>query len=312
MAPRDRLNHARSAALLFCVAGALAIVNAWIPGVCPPEQKLQFTALGLLDLGVAAVLIKLPWDRWSPRALLAIPLATLLVIDLFAVVGQLEPYIYSVFLLALATWVGIALPRWSALALSPAVAVAYVLPLLHAREGHLAATTAGVVVPMVVVLAEVISRAVSSLREQSVRDELTGVGNRRHGMAALQRLRPGDAVLLLDLDRFKQVNDRDGHAGGDAVLAAFGALLQRSMRGADSAARLGGEEFLVLASQVGGSAAAMAERLVEDWRGTEPRTTVSVGVTIHRDGEGPEQVLARADRALYDAKRAGRDRSILG
>ena len=218
---------------------------------------------------------------------------------------------------------GIALPRWSALALSPAVALAYVLPLLHARESHLAATTAGVVVPMVVVLAEVISRAVTSLREQSVRDELTGVGNRRHGMAALQRLRPGDAVLLLDLDRFKQVNDRDGHAGGDAVLAAFGALLQRSMRGADSAARLGGEEFdsaarlggeefLVVASQVGGSAAAMAERLVEDWRGTEPRTTVSVGVTIHRDGENPEQVLARADRALYDAKRAGRDRSILG
>ena len=207
---------------------------------------------------------------------------------------------------------GIALPRWSALALSPAVALAYVLPLLHARESHLAATTAGVVVPMVVVLAEVISRAVTSLREQSVRDELTGVGNRRHGIAALQRLRPGDAVLLLDLDRFKQVNDRDGHAGGDAVLAAFGALLQRSMRGADSAARLGGEEFLVVASQVGGSAAAMAERLVEDWRGTEPRTTVSVGVTIHRDGENPEQVLARADRALYDAKRAGRDRSILG
>jgi diguanylate cyclase (GGDEF)-like protein len=312
MSPRDRLNHARRAAVLFCVAGALAIVNAWIPGICPAEQKLQFTALGLLDLGIAAVLVKLAWDRWSPRALLAIPLVTFVVVDLFAVVGKLEPYIYSVFLLALATWVGIALPSWSALALSPAVALAYVFPLLHAGEGHLAATTVGVVVPMVVVLAEVISRAVTGLREQSVRDELTGVGNRRHGMAALSRLRPGDAVLLLDLDRFKQVNDRDGHAGGDAVLAAFGELLRSSMRGADSVARLGGEEFLVVASQVGGSAGAMGERLVECWRGTAPRTTVSVGVTVHREGEAPEQVLARADRALYDAKRAGRDRSILG
>jgi diguanylate cyclase (GGDEF)-like protein len=312
MSPRDRATHARRAALLFCVSGALAIVNAWIPGICPPEQKLQFTALGLLDLGAAALLIKLPWDRWSPRALLAIPVATLLVIDLFAVVGRLEPYVYSVFLLALATWMGISLPRWSAAWLAPALAVAYTFPLLHAGEGRLAGTTAGVVVPMIVVLAEVIARSVTGLREQSVRDDLTGVGNRRHGMAALARLRPGDALLLLDLDRFKEVNDRDGHAGGDAVLASFGALLQRSMRGADAVARLGGEEFLVVASQVGGSAEAMAERLVQDWRGTGPRTTVSVGVTVHREGEEPEEALARADRALYDAKRAGRDRSIAG
>jgi diguanylate cyclase (GGDEF)-like protein len=162
---------------------------------------------------------------------------------------------------------------------------------------------------MIVVLAEVIARSLTGLREQSVRDDLTGVGNRRHGMAALERLRPGDAVLLLDLDRFKDVNDRDGHAGGDAVLASFGALLRRSMRGADAVARLGGEEFLVVASQVGASAPGMAQRLVEDWRGTGPRTTVSVGVTVHEPGDDPAQVLARADRALYDAKRAGRDRS---
>jgi diguanylate cyclase (GGDEF)-like protein len=309
MSSRDRITHARRAAVLFCIAGALAIVNAWIPGVSPAGQRLDFTALGLLDLGCAAVLVKLPWDRWSPRALLAIPLATLVVIDMFAVIGQLEPYLYSVFLLALATWVGLSLPRWSIVWLSPAVAVAYVFPLLHAGRGHTAATTAGVVVPMIVVLAEVIARSLTGLREQSVRDDLTGVGNRRHGMAALERLRPGDAVLLLDLDRFKDVNDRDGHAGGDAVLASFGALLRRSMRGADSVARLGGEEFLVVASQVGASAPGMAQRLVEDWRGTGPRTTVSVGVTVHEPGDDPAQVLARADRALYDAKRAGRDRS---
>jgi diguanylate cyclase (GGDEF)-like protein len=188
--------------------------------------------------------------------------------------------------------------------------VAYVVPLLHAGRGHDAAATAGVVVVMVVVLAELIARQVGALRDASVRDELTGVGNRRHGMAALERLRPGDAVLLLDLDRFKAVNDRDGHAGGDAVLVSLAELLRQSMRGADAVARLGGEEFLVVASQAGGSAAAVAERLVEQWRGTRPRTTVSVGVTVHQPGEEPEHALARADRALYDAKRAGRDRSI--
>ena len=136
MSARDRITHARRAAILFCVAGALAIVNARIPGICPPGQRPAFTALGLLDLGVAAVLVKLPWDRWSPRALLAIPFATLVVIDMFAVIGKLEPYVYSVFLLALATWVGLSLPRWSAVWLSPALAAAYVFPLLHRGDGH--------------------------------------------------------------------------------------------------------------------------------------------------------------------------------
>jgi diguanylate cyclase (GGDEF)-like protein len=310
MSSVGRRQHAARAAVLFCVAGALAIVNAWIPGICPAELRPQFTALGLLDLGIAAVLVKLPWDRWSSRALLAIPFATLVTIDLFAVLGRLEPYVYSVFLLALGTWVGLALPRWSAVWLAPAVAAAYVLPLIHADRGHEAATTAGVVVVMVVVLAEVIARVIGAYREASVRDELTGVGNRRHGMAALDRLRPGDAVLLLDLDRFKDVNDRDGHAGGDAVLVSLGDLLTRTMRGADAVARLGGEEFLIVASQARGAAAGVAERLVEDWRGTRPRTTLSVGVTVHQAGEQPEDALARADRALYDAKRAGRDRSV--
>jgi diguanylate cyclase (GGDEF)-like protein len=310
MSPTGRKAHAARAAALFCVAGALAIVNAWIPGVCAPALRPQFTALGLLDLGIAAVLMKLPWDRWSPRALIAIPFATLVTVDLFAVLGRLEPYVYSVFLLALATWIGLVLPRWSAVWLSPAVAAAYVLPLLHAGRGHEAASTVGVVVVMVAALAELIARSVGPLRDASVRDELTGVGNRRHGMAALERLRPGDAVLLLDLDRFKDVNDRDGHAGGDAVLVSLAKLLERSMRGADAVARLGGEEFLVVASQAGGAAPAVAQRLVEDWRGTRPRTTVSVGVTVHQAGEAPEHALARADRALYDAKRAGRDRSI--
>ena len=163
-------------------------------------------------------------------------------------------------------------------------------------------------VPIVVVLGELVANVVHRLREASILDELTGIGNRRHGMAALQRLRPGDGVMLLDLDRFKDVNDRHGHAAGDAVLASFGALLRRSMRGADAIARHGGEEFLVIVSQAGAEAKAIADRLLEDWRATDPRTTISAGVTLHRKGEPPEDALARADRALYEAKHGGRDR----
>src|SRR4051794_41495093 len=97
-------------------------------------------------------------------------------------------------------------------------------------------------------------------------------------MAALRRLRPGDAVLVLDLDHFKQVNDGHGHATGDAVLAALGDLLRRSVRGADDVARLGGEEFVVLLGRPDGEVAAIAERILDDWRASDPLTTISIGV----------------------------------
>ena len=300
---------ARCAALLFCVAGALAIVNAWIPGVCPPHLRPAFTGLGLLDLAVAATLVQLPWERWPRRSLLVIAAAALVIVDLFAILGQLEPWIYSVFFVVTAVWLGLSLPRWSTAWLAPVVAAAYVAPLLQAGRADEAAATVGLVVPIVVVLGETIAFVVTALRDATIRDELTGVGNRRHGMAALERVRPGDAVFVLDLDRFKQVNDRDGHAGGDAVLVQLGAMLQRRMRGADTVARLGGEEFLVVASQAKATADALAQRLVEDWRHTAPRTTISIGATVHEHGESPTEVLARADRALYAAKRGGRDRS---
>jgi diguanylate cyclase (GGDEF)-like protein len=295
---------ARRAALLFAVAGALAIINAWIPGITPDHQKLDFTALGALDLLIAAALAAAPWHRWPRRALLAIPILTLATIDLFAIVGDLEPWIYSVFFVALAIWIGVSLPRYSTAALTPAFAIAYVIPL----DGRTAATTVGLVIPIVVVLGETVAQVVHKLREAAILDALTGVGNRRHGMAALAKLRPGDGVMLLDLDRFKEVNDRHGHAEGDAVLVSFGDLLKRSMRGADAIARLGGEEFLVIVSQAGNEAHAVADRLLNDWRATQPRTTISGGVTLHRKGEPPEAALARADSALYEAKHGGRDR----
>jgi diguanylate cyclase (GGDEF)-like protein len=304
-----RQMDARRAALLFCVAGTLAIVNAWIPGICPPELRPEFTGLGLLDLAVAAILAALPWGRWPRQALLAIPLLALPVVDGFAILGRLEPWVYSVFILATVVWTGLALPRWSTAWLTPALAVAYVLPLLVRDRPEDAAATVGLIVPIAVVLGEVIAGVVEGWRETAVRDELTGVGNRRYGMEVLDRLRPGDAVLVLDLDRFKDVNDREGHAGGDAVLVALGAMLRRTMRGADAVARLGGEEFLVVATQAGTAGAVLAERLVDDWRSTGPRTTISVGATVHRDGDTPSEALARADRALYSAKRAGRDQS---
>jgi hypothetical protein len=110
---------ARGAAMLFLLAGALSVINAWTPGVAPAEARLPFTLLGLLDVAIAGVLAALPWDRWGRRALYAIPLVTLPVVDVFAIVGELDGWLYSMFFVALAVWVGLALPPWSNLWLAP-------------------------------------------------------------------------------------------------------------------------------------------------------------------------------------------------
>jgi diguanylate cyclase (GGDEF)-like protein len=307
--PLTSLREARYAALLFLVAGTVSVVNSWVPGVTPADLRLTFTGLGALDVACAVLVALLPWQRWPRWALVGVALVALALVDLFAIAGHLPPWISFVFLVVLAIWSGLALPRWSTTWLTGPLAAAYLVPQLTAGRAHEALTSVGLVIPIVVVLGELVAHTVSGLREQTMRDELTGVGNRRHGMEVLERLRPGDAVMVLDIDRFKDINDRHGHAGGDAILQDLGALLRRTMRGADAVARLGGEEFLVVARDPGTAAPRLAQRLVDEWRRTGPRTTISVGATVHTPADTPMDALARADRALYQAKRSGRDRS---
>jgi diguanylate cyclase (GGDEF)-like protein len=152
---------------------------------------------------------------------------------------------------------------------------------------------------------------VQELAEATTRDPLTGLGNRLHGANLLGGLQPGDGVLLLDLDHFKQVNDSDGHAGGDDVLRRLGKYLRGALRDEDTA-RYGGEEFLVVLKGAGEGSEQVAERLNEGWRGLAPRTTLSIGTAVHRPGDTSAQTLARADAALYEAKRSGRDRVCTG
>jgi len=146
------------------------------------------------------------------------------------------------------------------------------------------------------------------MTRRSLRDSLTGLGNRRAADAELAAVRPGDAVLLIDLDHFKSVNDTDGHAAGDAVLANLGTFLGQSLRGSDTAARFGGEEFVVILWQAAREAPAIAERLLANWRASRPRTTFSIGLAVHAEGSTPDDTFQLADSALYRAKRTGRDR----
>lgn len=167
-------------------------------------------------------------------------------------------------------------------------------------------------------------RLQQQLRSQALEDPLTGLPNRRHlfdaggQMLSLMR-RHGGAVsaALVDLDHFKQVNDRHGHDAGDRVLRGFAEMARVALRAEDLVCRYGGEEFVLLfAGADAAQAAARLDELLEGFRarrfeGSDGAFTCSfsAGVAVWRgNGEGLEPVLARADAALYAAKAAGRGR----
>lgn len=152
------------------------------------------------------------------------------------------------------------------------------------------------------------------LRNLAMVDPLTGLYNRRAGeqrMAAeiARCSRKGDylTVLLIDLNKFKQINDTLGHAAGDLVLKEFGAALQRAIRGSDIAVRTGGDEFLVVlpdcrADQVQHVLARLAAFGVE-WQGHKKMVTFSAGWRQYEPGDRPTELLKAADDALCENKR---------
>ena len=146
------------------------------------------------------------------------------------------------------------------------------------------------------------------LAESASTDLLTGLANRRMLDRALGRLSADDTVIMLDLDHFKQVNDKFGHAAGDEVLRVFGSVLRGTVRGRETVGRFGGEEFLVLLAP-GGDAEAFLQRLRAEWLAERPRpVTFSAGIVL--SAGDPDETVSLADQALYQAKEAGRDRWI--
>lgn len=179
---------------------------------------------------------------------------------------------------------------------------------------------------------ERIVRHRKSIKEQQAQlehlareDTLTGLSNRRHFDERLQEewqraLRYGHslALLMCDIDHFKQVNDVYGHASGDSVLKEVGRVLLQGSRASDVVARYGGEEFVILLCEAGVEQAVIAaerlraavKTLLFSHASGPFRVSMSVGVasSAHEKTEDPARLLAEADEALYAAKRLGRDR----
>ncbi len=173
-----------------------------------------------------------------------------------------------------------------------------------------------------------LERCLDDARQEASTDGLTGVANRRAFDVALRAM-AGDAMndgadlafLLVDIDHFKQVNDRWGHLIGDDVLRMIAATLTRTVRGGDVVARYGGEEFAVIlpgAGERGAVAAAenlrlaVEAQLVPIGAPGAIHVTISVGASCYEHGENLAAWLARADTALYAAKNAGRNRVQFG
>jgi len=163
------------------------------------------------------------------------------------------------------------------------------------------------------------------VKRQAVTDELTGLANRRSFRESLEtellraeRFGSGLALIVADLDDFKNVNDRFGHQAGDEVLRSFAEVLQGRIRGIDLAARLGGEEFAILLPETD---AAGAEALAENLRLAVARLVVpigedriqitsSFGVAAFPESHSADELMTAADLALYSAKRHGKDRVV--
>ena len=177
---------------------------------------------------------------------------------------------------------------------------------------------------LVMVLRRRVARLIETLSDAARTDALTGLANRRSFERSLElelerarRSRRPLTLLVADIDRFKQVNDTLGHQAGDAALRRTAAALGGTLRRIDTAARIGGEEFAILAPECDGAGAlALAERLRREVRrafaSEGVSLTLSIGVAVWpMHGLAPDELLRSADQALYTAKELGRDRAVV-
>lgn len=169
--------------------------------------------------------------------------------------------------------------------------------------------------------------AMRKLQELATHDELTGIGNRRDlnvhldlEYQAFKRLGMPTSVAVFDLDHFKAVNDRRGHAVGDEVIRIFAQIIRREMRAVDYVARYGGDEFVLILKGIRAEEALTPLNRIREAVHAYPWTTVtvdirlttSIGVASFYESETADDTFRRADKALYNAKIAGRDCIVIG
>lgn len=212
---------------------------------------------------------------------------------------------------------------WGALVVSTLV-ISYVIALGQAEKAYLSLFTFASVTIIIYLLSRSLDRAYRENRHRALHDDLTGLPNRALFIDRLRQAidrseKDGNlrAVLFMDLDHFKVVNDSLGHEAGDELLVEVARRLPASLRPGDTAARLGGDEFTILLDEIAdaGDAVRVSEGISQalkvpiELRGRRIFVSTSVGIALSRDGDGePSTLLRNADVAMYEAKREGKAR----
>jgi diguanylate cyclase (GGDEF)-like protein len=306
--------------LPFVAAGLLAFL--FLPLLPDPFNWSNLVAAALIPLILGSVPL-VPWER-LPAWVQAVP--TLLVFVAVAVVrstheSPIAAYTPVVFLPVF--WFALYGSRGQLFVSIIAVGIAFAVP-TPAIEGYPVTVPAAAVLWMVIagiagITVSELARQREGLQARMARmartDVLTGLPNRRAWEEELPReiqraKRSGRPLCaaLLDLDHFKQFNDLYGHQAGDDHLREAARVWRQRLRTTDLLARHGGEEFAVLLT---GTGLAEAKEVIEALRDAAPREeTVSAGVAEWSEAETGRQLMARADLALYEAKRGGRDRTV--
>lgn len=304
------------------LAGTVGLLNVALPGPTSYNRPVvsMIDVVGIL-VGVLAWF--LPWSTWSPRATLTLVPVAIGLVCLSDAYGGTPAPVYGVYFVVVFAWVGMWHPPGTSIRLAVPACVSYLLPIVTSNvQNDDFIRSVGLVIPVCVILGEVMAGAVDKMRQAHdaqerataalaaamITDELTGLGNRRLGDQLLESLRDGDALILLDLDRFKSVNDTHGHAEGDRLLSHVGQFLRGALHGNDEIFRYGGDELVIIQRADTHSPVEVAERVLHGWRLLNPATTLSIGIAVQQPGHSFAQTFGAADSALYEAKRGGRDR----
>jgi diguanylate cyclase (GGDEF)-like protein len=323
MARDERRRLARVAATATPVLALMMLITMPLVGFSEDELLSWVTVIAPAATVAGVVAWFAPWGRWPERALLAIPLSAWAALSVVGLMSGGKATVYAGYSALLFLYVGLTQRPWTSIFLLP-VAILTNVALYGGLSAELAARLP-ISITVWVATAEVVARyrmrtvaTVSHLEVRAHVDPLTGCDNRYDLARRLAALRPGDAVCLIDLDHFKRLNDTRGHAAGDQVLVALGAVLRATARRQDTLIRYGGEEFLVLLPGAGrNGAVSFDERLRRAWSDAGTPATFSLGLavvgplvtTLVPSEESGPVALANADAALYAAKARGRNRS---
>ncbi len=309
---------------MFVLGSAVLWATFPLPDPNTSDHPAMRVIAVLLVLGAVFVGLFRPGRRWVSR--IGVIYGILLVSTLMAVARPIEatpffylwPMVFSAYFCSRREVIADLVLMWVTLGLA-----LFIWSHDPAKLDLFMGTGVSVTLTTIVVklLAEHVNETIDRLVRAADTDYLTGLLNRRAFDAEFheqcdraRRNRLPLALAMFDLDHFKQINDRHGHAGGDRVLCDFAALLGRELRGGDTLARVGGEEFAIVLFGVGlDEGVAFAERIGHRLRAQPrpngPALSASAGVAALSEREStPEALLLVADRALYAAKTAGRRR----